>query len=248
MNSTIASNSSAVCNRTSTGMHQSGFASNLSEKLFARLDRDSQGFIDRSEAKSAFARIADSKRNEVDADVDDFFARFDRNRDGHITREEMASGVQRLADALQTLFDAIRMSHQGGSASPASISSGASPRLSPQTLERPSSVGVTLNSTTPPSRKAEVPDGKPSNVVVLVEIDLNQAKGKVDHQGHSKDHTHMEHADRHGRHEAAAGKTSTGHCGEARVLHVVAQLAQAYGRCDRGQEHGSAARHVTEVA
>lgn len=246
MNSTIGSNSSAVCNRTSTDTHQYSFASNLSERLFNKLDRDGQGFVDRSEAKSAFARIADSKRNAVDADVDDFFARFDGNRDGHITREEMASGLQRLADALQTLFDAIRLNSQGGNTS--TTYSLASPRPSPQTIERPNSVGITTHTATQPSRKAEVPDDKPSNLVVLVEIDVNQAKGKVDRQGESTNHANREHTHRHGRHEATAGKTSTGHCGEARVLHVVAQLTQAYGRCDRGQEHGGAARHVTEVA
>ena len=246
MNSTIGSNSSAVCNRTSTDTHQYSFASNLSERLFNKLDRDGQGFVDRSEAKSAFARIADSKRNAVDADVDDFFARFDGNRDGHITREEMASGVQRLADALQTLFDAIRLNSQGGNTS--TTYSLASPRPSLQTIERPDNVGVTPQPTAQPSRKAELPDNKPSNLVVRVEIDVNQAKGKVDHHGESTNHTNREHAHRREGHETTASRTSSGHCGEARVLQVVAQLTQAYGRCDRGQEHGGAARHVTEVA
>ena len=70
----------------------SSMASTWASSLFAKLDTQNQGYIDKSGLESAFSKVSDSSNSTASAD--DIFTQMDSNNDSKVTQDEMAAYFQ----------------------------------------------------------------------------------------------------------------------------------------------------------
>jgi Ca2+-binding EF-hand superfamily protein len=68
------------------------------DSLFAKLDTNNQGYIDKSNLESAFSKISGGAGNSESAD--DLFTKLDIDDDGKITKDEVESAVKRLVEQM----------------------------------------------------------------------------------------------------------------------------------------------------
>lgn len=88
--------------------------SKMADKLFSKLDTKGQGFIEKSDLKSAFDQVSSKRSSGNTPSVDDVFKALDNNGDGKVTKQEMSDSVKKLADQLDSQFQSMRMSGKGG--------------------------------------------------------------------------------------------------------------------------------------
>lgn len=113
--STIGSVSSYTSSAVSQRMQRPDPAK-MVDKLFAKLDTKSQGYLEKSDLQTAFSQLSGSSTSSTSASVDEIFKQLDSDGNGKVTKDEMSSSLQKLADQLDSQFDQMRMSggaHQG---------------------------------------------------------------------------------------------------------------------------------------
>lgn len=74
-------------------------ASEWASSLFARLDTQTQGYIDRAGIQSALSSISDG--SDSSSSADDVFTRLDLNSNGKVTQDEMTTVLQNLLQSSQ---------------------------------------------------------------------------------------------------------------------------------------------------
>lgn len=93
-------------------------AGQMAEKLFAKLDRDGQGFIEKTDLQQALdsLRGGDSGTATSGASdgVDELFSTLDGNSDGKVTKDEFSSALKKVTEQLDQQFMSLRMSKEGG--------------------------------------------------------------------------------------------------------------------------------------
>ncbi len=93
---------SAGC--SSTAMSQ------RADKMFAKLDANGDGSIDKQEMATAFGSVSDK-----------LFSKFDTNGDGSISKDESAAGLQSLHDELASHHMKMHKHHHGGGGNAAEL-------------------------------------------------------------------------------------------------------------------------------
>lgn len=88
--------------------------SQMAGKLFSKLDSKNQGYIEKSDLQSAFDQIAASGNSVSTASVDEVFKQLDGDGDGKVTQQEMSDSLSKMAEQLDSQFNSMRMSGQGG--------------------------------------------------------------------------------------------------------------------------------------
>jgi hypothetical protein len=72
--------------------------SSISSTLFARLDTQQKGYLDKTDLETALT--ATQTRSDQDGDAATLFTALDGDGDGRVTQTELATGLQNLSDAL----------------------------------------------------------------------------------------------------------------------------------------------------
>jgi Ca2+-binding EF-hand superfamily protein len=75
----------------------SSLASTWTSCLFAKLDTQNQGYIDKAGLESAFSKISDSSNRTTSAD--DIFAQMDSNNDSKVTKDELTSQLKEIGSS-----------------------------------------------------------------------------------------------------------------------------------------------------
>ena len=97
--------------------------SKMADQLFSKLDTKGQGYIEKSDLQSAFDQVLSKSSSGNTPSVDDVFKALDGDGDGKVTKQEMSDSVKKLADQLDSQFQSMRMSGNGGGMSKSDISS-----------------------------------------------------------------------------------------------------------------------------
>jgi Ca2+-binding EF-hand superfamily protein len=82
----------------------SNLASAWANNLFAQLDTQNQGYIDKAGLESALSKISDSSTS-----AEDVFTRLDSNNDGKITKDEMSAALENMFSKLGSGSGDMRM-------------------------------------------------------------------------------------------------------------------------------------------
>lgn len=83
----------------------------MAEDLFAKLDTQGQGYIDKNTLENALGSMSSTDSNT--ASVDDIFGALDSDGDSKITKDEMSAGIKKLAEGLQSQVDQMRFGGAG---------------------------------------------------------------------------------------------------------------------------------------
>jgi len=86
-------------------MSISSSVSTLASNIFSKLDTKNQGYIDKTDLKSAFEKI-DSSTSDIDA----IFSKMDGDQDGKITESELTTSINSLVDQLNSQMNSARTS------------------------------------------------------------------------------------------------------------------------------------------
>lgn len=86
-------------------------ASSLANSIFATVDTENKGYIDKAALTSAL-----SGSDASSSDLDDVFAELDQDSDGKITRNELSSSIDQLSQALAAQFSQSRVDSARNSA------------------------------------------------------------------------------------------------------------------------------------
>lgn len=80
-------------------------------QLFAKLDTKSQGYLEKSDLLSAFAKISGDSSS---SSADEVFQALDSDSDGKVTESEFSSKLSKLQEELDSQFNQMRMQGHGG--------------------------------------------------------------------------------------------------------------------------------------
>jgi Ca2+-binding EF-hand superfamily protein len=80
-------------------------------QLFAKLDTKSQGYLEKSDLLSAFAKISGDSSS---SSADEVFQALDSDSDGKVTESEFSSTLSKLQEQLDSQFNQMRMQGHGG--------------------------------------------------------------------------------------------------------------------------------------
>ncbi|MCG2578790.1 EF-hand domain-containing protein [Dechloromonas sp. XY25] len=80
-------------------------------QLFAKLDTKSQGYLEKSDLLSAFAKIGGDSSS---SSADEVFQALDSDSDGKVTESEFSTTLSKLQEKLDSQFTQMRMQGHGG--------------------------------------------------------------------------------------------------------------------------------------
>ena len=108
-----------------TSSISSSTVNDWSSALFSKLDTKKQGYIDKSDVESAFAKnatgtagSAGSAGSAGTAAADKFFDQVDTDKDGKVSKSELSTAISKVADELNAQFDQSRVAKGGGNGGP----------------------------------------------------------------------------------------------------------------------------------
>jgi Ca2+-binding EF-hand superfamily protein len=107
----------------------SSTVSDWSTQLFSRLDTKKQGYIEKADIETAFAKTATAGTDSTadTAAADKFFDDVDTDGDGKLTKSELSTAISKVADELNAQFDQSRVSKGGGGPPPGGAAGGPPP-------------------------------------------------------------------------------------------------------------------------
>ncbi|MEN6587802.1 MAG: EF-hand domain-containing protein [Sulfuricella sp.] len=105
---------SSIGSSSVASMMQRPDPSQMASKLFSKLDSKNQGCIEKSDLQSAFEQISGSSNSGNTASADEVFKQLDGNGDGKVTEQEMSDSLTKMAEQLDSQFNSMRTSGQGG--------------------------------------------------------------------------------------------------------------------------------------
>ncbi len=95
------------------GTHKPG-PTQSAQSLFSQLDRDSQGYIEKSDLQTAFDKITSlstSSTTQIDeSNIDALFSELDNNGDGKVTQQEFTDSLVKIDEQVQEIFAQLRKS------------------------------------------------------------------------------------------------------------------------------------------
>ncbi|MES2208184.1 MAG: EF-hand domain-containing protein [Pseudomonadota bacterium] len=95
--------------------------SELVDKVFAQLDTNAKGYLDKADIQTAYNNVTSASANTDTASskTDALFEALDNNNDGQITKQEMKDTLQKFSDQLDNQFNEMRTSGPSNEARPA---------------------------------------------------------------------------------------------------------------------------------
>jgi len=99
----------------------SSLTSNMAATLFARMDSENQGYIDKSQFEDSFSNTSTGKTSGNTPQTIDFsqiFATLDTDSDGKVTESEFSAGLQNIADQVDEQLGQLRMDQAMGQMPP----------------------------------------------------------------------------------------------------------------------------------
>lgn len=99
--------------------------SQMQTKMFAKIDTDSSGGIDKTELSAMLSKVSEKAGVTVGGDTDATFTQMDSNTDGQLSSEELAKGMQSLLPPPSTMeFAQSRSADQDDSLSQTEFEAG----------------------------------------------------------------------------------------------------------------------------
>lgn len=92
----------------------SSLTSNMAATLFARLDSENQGYIEKSQFEGSLNSTRSSETDTQGIDFSKLFETLDTDSDGKITESEFSSGLQNIADQVDEQLGQLRMGEAMG--------------------------------------------------------------------------------------------------------------------------------------
>lgn len=209
--------------------------SQMASKLFSKLDSKNQGYIEKSDLQSAFDQISANGNSGNTASVDEVFKQLDGNNDGKVTKQEMSDSLTNMAEQLDSQFNSMRTSGQGGMQG----MGGMPPPPPPQGAD---SAGLTKDQLTDMVSETGSTDSKLTNLVNNFDKADTNGDGKVsmqeaiafDQAGKSSSSTST---------DASSSANS-----EANVMRKIMQLMHAYGGFGMASEQSSSTTTLSTSA
>lgn len=94
----------------------------LAQKLFAQLDVSGQGYLEKADLQSAFARVngagAASSVGTDDSDIDELFSRLDSDSDGKVTEQEFTDSLTAIEQQVSDILSTLRQNQAMGNMPP----------------------------------------------------------------------------------------------------------------------------------
>lgn len=84
----------------------------MADELFSKLDTSGQGFIEKSDLKSAFEKISSSSSSSAtqsSTEEDELFAQLDSDSDGKVTKQEFSDAIKKVSDELDSQMMSMRL-------------------------------------------------------------------------------------------------------------------------------------------
>ncbi|BCB26664.1 hypothetical protein SKTS_15500 [Sulfurimicrobium lacus] len=198
--------------------------SQMASKLFSKLDSKNQGYIEKSDLQSAFDQISANGNSGNTASVDEVFKQLDGNNDGKVTKQEMSDSLTKMAEQLDSQFNSMRTSGQGGMHG----MGGMPPPPPPQGAD---SAGLTKDQLTSMAKETGSTDSKLTNLVNNFDKADTDGDGKVSmqeamafDQASKSSSSSSVSAD-----SGSATSSSSSTNSEANVMMKIMQLMHAYG-------------------
>jgi Ca2+-binding EF-hand superfamily protein len=197
--------------------------SQMASKLFSKLDSKNQGYIEKSDLQSAFEQISGSSNSGNTASADEVFKQLDGNGDGKVTEQEMSDSLTKMAEQLDSQFNSMRTSRQGGMQG-----MGGMPPPPPQGAD---SAGLTKDQLTSMVSDTGSTDSKLTNLVNNFDKADTNGDGKVSAQEamafdrSSKSGSSSSTSADSGSTTSSSSSTNS----EANVMMKIMQLMHAYG-------------------
>ena len=97
--------------------------SQMQAKMFAKVDTDSSGSVDKAELKTMLSEISQKTGTSVGSDTEATFTKMDSNADGNLSSDELGKGMQSLMPPPSTMDFAQSRSADGASSASGSAGS-----------------------------------------------------------------------------------------------------------------------------
>jgi Ca2+-binding EF-hand superfamily protein len=219
----------------------------LADDIFSKLDTKNQGYIDKSDLQSALDSLSASgssttASSNTSSSADALFSQLDANGDGKVTQSEMESGMQKLANALDSQAMGSRMHHHHHHGGGVSASTNADQTQTDGTTPPTQNVGgLTQDQLTSIATKLSADPSSANSHRAQFVNDVANNFSKADANGDGK--VSFQEAIAYEKStkaaSASAGTSSDSSSGnnsssttqetQARMMHQLMQLIQAYG-------------------
>jgi Ca2+-binding EF-hand superfamily protein len=205
----------------SSGAMQRPDPSQFANRLFAQLDTQQQGYIEKSDLQAAFSLLDKQRGQSGSSDVDDVFSQLDSDSDGKVTKDEFSTAIQNLAEQLDQQLMHTRMAGaQGG---------GGMPPPPPPADD----AGFSKDELSSQLEQIGSSDSKRSELITNIVSNFDQADADGDGKVSFQEAMAYDKASQATSNDAASsgqggGPSSKGN-DDARLMLTIMQLAQAYG-------------------
>jgi Ca2+-binding EF-hand superfamily protein len=199
--------------------------SQWANSLFSKLDTKNQGYIEKSDLKSALEGLSSTSSTKASASVDDVFSALDADKDGKVTQSEMSTSLQNLLDELQSQFSNSRMGGGPGGMS------GMPPPPPPQQGQDD---GFTKDELASMAEKIGSTDTKRSSLMASIAANFETADTNGDGKVNREEAMAFDKANQASSATAAASTNDSASASnatnsDANVMLRIMQLIQAYG-------------------
>lgn len=86
----------------------------MAEDLFAKLDTNNQGYLQKSDLETALSKVSGSSDSSSSLSADELFSKLDGDGDGKVTQQEMAATFEQISAELDGPFPRMRLQGQEG--------------------------------------------------------------------------------------------------------------------------------------
>lgn len=215
--------------------------SQMASKLFSKLDSKNQGYIEKSDLQSAFDQISGSGSSGNTASADEVFKQLDGNGDGKVTEQEMSDSLTKMAEQLDSQFNSMRTSGQGGM-----HGMGGMPPPPPQGAD---SAGLTKDQLTDKVSETGSTDSKLTNLVKNFDKADTNGDGKVSMQeAMAYDRSNSSTSSTASTDSSSSTTSSSSSNSEANVMMKIMQLMHAYGGFDTASGQSSSSGTLSTSA
>lgn len=202
--------------------------SQMASKLFSKLDSKNQGYIEKSDLQSAFDQISANGNSGNTASVDEVFKQLDGDNDGKVTKQEMSDSLTKMAEQLDSQFNSMRTSGQGGMPG----MGGMPPPPPPQDADN---AGLTKDQLTDMVSETGSTDSMLTNLVNNFDEADTNGDGKVSMQ----EAMAYDQSSSSTSSTASSSSTTSSSSSEANVMMKIMQLMHVYGGFDMASEQSS---------
>lgn len=211
--------SMSISNCNASAWAQRPDPTQVASKLFSKLDTKNQGYIEKSDLKTALDTLSSTSDSSASSSVDDIFSQLDGDGDGKVTEGELSDSLQKISDQLDSQFNDMRMRRGGGDMPPGDMPPPPPPADGTDT-------GFTKDQLTSMVSEAGSSDDKRSGLMSDIAANFSAADTDGDGKVTAKEAMAYEKSKDS---SSSTSSDSTTAQSEASVMHKIMQLVHAYG-------------------